>query len=47
MSRRHHIYAVGGRGGDMLYKPVFLTDGTLEARVRGLEILDIPPFVRD
>ena len=29
MSRRHHIYAVGGRGGDMLYKPVFLTVGTL------------------
>ena len=31
MSRRHHIYAVGGRGGDMHYKPVFLTDGTLYA----------------
>ena len=21
MSRRHHIYAMGGRGGDMLFKP--------------------------
>ena len=29
MSRRHHIYAVGGRGGGMLYKPGFLADGTL------------------
>ena len=32
MSRRHHIYAVGGRGGDMLYKPVFLTDFTARNR---------------
>ena len=25
MSRKHHIYAVGGRGGAMPYNPVFLT----------------------
>ena len=28
MSRRHHIYAVGRRGGATLYNPGFLTDGT-------------------
>ena len=29
MSRRHHIHAVGGRSGAMLYKPVFLPLQTL------------------
>ena len=28
MSRRHHIYAMGGRGGDMLFKPVQLSHNT-------------------
>ena len=28
VSRRHHIYAVGGRGGAMLYKRGFLTGRT-------------------
>ena len=28
VSRRHHIYAVGGRGGATLYNPGFLTDVT-------------------
>ena len=29
VSRRHHIYAVGGRGVATLYKPGFLTARTL------------------
>ena len=28
VSRKHHIYAVGGRGGATLYNPGFLTDVT-------------------
>ena len=28
VSRRYHIYAVGGRGGATLYNPGFLTGGT-------------------
>ena len=40
MSRRHHIHAMGGRGGAMLYKPVFLAVLTLyEANVhRGVPL---------
>ena len=34
VSRRHHIYAVGGRGGAMLYKRGFLPVRTLYRRER-------------